>query len=54
MHESPEKQAALEWYKNARFGMFIHWGAILRRLVVVGRAQRLKAPISGGHALRSG
>lgn len=26
MHQSPEKQAAMEWYKNARFGMFIHWG----------------------------
>ena len=26
MHESPEKQAAMEWYKNAKFGMFIHWG----------------------------
>ncbi|MDF7806331.1 alpha-L-fucosidase [Pontiellaceae bacterium B12219] len=26
MHESPEKQAAMQWYKNARFGMFIHWG----------------------------
>ena len=26
MHQSPEKQAALEWYKKARFGMFIHWG----------------------------
>lgn len=26
MHESPAKQAAMEWYKNARFGMFIHWG----------------------------
>ncbi|MGJ8633006.1 MAG: alpha-L-fucosidase [Luteolibacter sp.] len=26
MHESPEKKAAMEWYRNARFGMFIHWG----------------------------
>ena len=26
MHESPEKKAALEWFKEARFGMFIHWG----------------------------
>ena len=26
MHESPEKQAALKWFKEARFGMFIHWG----------------------------
>ncbi|MEI6892821.1 MAG: alpha-L-fucosidase [Pontiella sp.] len=26
MHQSPEKQAGLEWYKNAKFGMFIHWG----------------------------
>ncbi|WP_372846468.1 alpha-L-fucosidase [Pontiella sp.] len=26
MHASPEKQAAMAWYKNARFGMFIHWG----------------------------
>jgi alpha-L-fucosidase len=26
IHESSEKQAAMEWYKNARFGMFIHWG----------------------------
>jgi alpha-L-fucosidase len=26
MHESPEKQAAMAWYKKARFGMFIHWG----------------------------
>ncbi|VGO18331.1 hypothetical protein SCARR_00383 [Pontiella sulfatireligans] len=26
MHQSPEKQAAMEWYKQARFGMFIHWG----------------------------
>jgi alpha-L-fucosidase len=26
MHESPEKKAALQWFKDARFGMFIHWG----------------------------
>ena len=26
MHESPEKQAALKWFKEAKFGMFIHWG----------------------------
>ena len=26
MHQSPEKQAAMAWYKEARFGMFIHWG----------------------------
>jgi len=26
MHESPEKQAALKWFADAKFGMFIHWG----------------------------
>lgn len=26
MHGSPEKQATLKWFKEARFGMFIHWG----------------------------
>ena len=26
MHTSPEKQAALAWFKEAKFGMFIHWG----------------------------
>ncbi|WP_411826092.1 alpha-L-fucosidase [Luteolibacter sp. AS25] len=26
MHESPEKTAAMEWFKEAKFGMFIHWG----------------------------
>ena len=26
MHQSPEKQAALAWLKEAKFGMFIHWG----------------------------
>ena len=26
MHQSPEKQAALAWFQQARFGMFIHWG----------------------------
>jgi len=26
MHESAEKQATLQWFKDARFGMFIHWG----------------------------
>jgi alpha-L-fucosidase len=26
MHTSPEKQAALDWFKQAKFGMFIHWG----------------------------
>ena len=26
LHESPEKVTAMEWYKQARFGMFIHWG----------------------------
>jgi alpha-L-fucosidase len=26
MHQSPEKQQALRWFKDARFGMFIHWG----------------------------
>lgn len=23
---SPEKQKQIEWFKNAKFGMFIHWG----------------------------
>jgi alpha-L-fucosidase len=26
MHNSPEKQAALNWFKEAKYGMFIHWG----------------------------
>jgi len=26
MHQSPEKKAAMEWYKNAKFGLFIQWG----------------------------
>ncbi|WP_052823392.1 alpha-L-fucosidase [Neotamlana sedimentorum] len=26
MHQSPEKQAVLKWFKEAKFGMFIHWG----------------------------
>lgn len=26
MHESSQKQAALAWFKEAKFGMFIHWG----------------------------
>ncbi|MGJ8640948.1 MAG: alpha-L-fucosidase [Opitutaceae bacterium] len=26
MHESEPKRAAMEWYQQARFGMFIHWG----------------------------
>ncbi|MEN8734617.1 MAG: alpha-L-fucosidase, partial [Lentimonas sp.] len=26
LHQSPAKVAAMEWYKQARFGMFIHWG----------------------------
>ncbi len=26
MHRSPEKQAALAWFKQAKFGLFIHWG----------------------------
>ena len=26
MHNSPEKQATLNWFKNAKYGMFIHWG----------------------------
>ncbi len=26
MHQSAPKQAAMEWFKEARFGMFIHWG----------------------------
>lgn len=26
MHQSPEKQVALDWFKEAKFGMFIHWG----------------------------
>ena len=26
MHETPGKQATLKWFKQARFGMFIHWG----------------------------
>lgn len=26
MHQSAPKQAAMEWYQQARFGMFIHWG----------------------------
>jgi len=26
MHTSPEKQAALAWFKEAKYGMFIHWG----------------------------
>ena len=23
---SPDKQKQIEWFKNAKFGMFIHWG----------------------------
>ncbi|MCP5535508.1 MAG: alpha-L-fucosidase [Akkermansiaceae bacterium] len=26
MHQSAEKVAAMNWYKQSRFGMFIHWG----------------------------
>lgn len=26
IHQSPEKQAALKWFKEVKFGMFIHWG----------------------------
>lgn len=26
MHRSKEKQAALAWFRQAKFGMFIHWG----------------------------
>ncbi|MCK0160532.1 alpha-L-fucosidase [Allomuricauda sp. F6463D] len=26
MHQSSEKQAALEWFKESKYGMFIHWG----------------------------
>ena len=26
MHNSPEKTAAMAWFKEAKFGMFIHWG----------------------------
>lgn len=26
MHNSPEKQASLEWLNEAKYGMFIHWG----------------------------
>ena len=26
MHNSPEKKAALNWFKEAKYGMFIHWG----------------------------
>ncbi len=26
MHNSPEKQATLAWLKEAKYGMFIHWG----------------------------
>ena len=26
MHESSEKRAALKWFADAKFGMFIHWG----------------------------
>lgn len=26
MHESPEKKEALTWFKESKFGMFIHWG----------------------------
>ena len=26
MHNSPEKQKALAWFKEAKYGMFIHWG----------------------------
>jgi alpha-L-fucosidase len=26
MHQSPEKQAAIKRFKEAKFGMFIHWG----------------------------
>ena len=26
MHDSPQKQAALAWLNDAKYGMFIHWG----------------------------
>jgi alpha-L-fucosidase len=32
----PTKEARLEWWKDARFGMFIHWGPVSLKGTEIG------------------
>ncbi len=32
----PSKEARLEWWKDARFGMFIHWGPVSLKGTEIG------------------
>lgn len=47
MHQAPEKQAALAWFKDAKFGMFIHWGLYSQVGGIWKDVQIKNAPFTG-------
>ncbi|WP_417444070.1 alpha-L-fucosidase [Joostella sp.] len=47
MHQSPEKQKTLNWFKEAKFGMFIHWGLYSQTAGVWKGTQIKNAPYPG-------
>jgi alpha-L-fucosidase len=49
MHESPEKRAAMAWYQQARFGMFIHWGVYSQAAGSWKGTKIEDSPVNGPH-----
>ena len=47
MHQSQEKQEALAWFKDAKFGMFIHWGLYSQAGGVWKDVEIKNAPFTG-------
>ena len=47
MNQSPQKQAAMKWFKEAKYGMFIHWG-IYSQAAGIWKGTRIeKSPYPG-------
>lgn len=47
MHQSSEKQETLKWFKDAKFGMFIHWGLYSQAGGIWKGVQIKNAPFPG-------
>jgi len=47
----PDKDARLEWWKDARFGMFIHWGPVSIKGTEIGWSRGREIPVEEYDAL---
>jgi alpha-L-fucosidase len=47
----PTKEARLEWWKDARFGMFIHWGPVSLKGTEIGWSRGKEIPVEEYDAL---